>query len=193
MMVSPGQDRVVQSQLTMGEEAQLLNSLLDAYDLTANKSYLNAVLEAVNSLYSPAIGLWDRTNNGFFFSVDADGQSLNAHYKESRQAWMLPLLQHLARIEGGGVWAAREQEMLTVVREKLWQPNINGYPYRETPDFTVYQSHNGPGRTNVQEDWVTSEAMGITGESLASQLVRLTLLHLRDTRSGHRFYIFGPF
>ena len=91
---------------------------------------------------------------------------------------MLPLLQHLARIEGGGVWTAREQEMLTVVRDKLWQPSINGYPYRETPGFTVYQSHNGPGRTNVQEDWVTSEAMGIAGESLASQLVRLTLLRL---------------
>ena len=184
MMVGPGRDALVQSQLTIGEEAQLLNSFLDAYDLTGNKSYLDAVLEAVNSLYSPAIGLWDRANDGFFFSVDADGQSLNAHYKESRQAWMLPLLQHLARIEDGGVWAAREQEMLTVVRDKLWQPSINGYPYRETPGFTVYQSHNGPGRTNVQEDWVTSEAMGIAGESLASQLVRLTLLHLPSTGNG---------
>jgi hypothetical protein len=184
MKVGPGQDTVVQSQLTIGEESQLLNSFLNAYDLTANKSYLDAVLEGVNSLYSPAIGLWDRANDGFFFSVDADGQSLNAHYKESRQAWMLPLLQHLARIEDGGVWAAREQAMLTVVRDKLWQPGISGYPYREAPGFTVYQSHNGPGRTNVQEDWVTSEAMGIAGESLASQLVRLTLLHLKNTRNG---------
>jgi hypothetical protein len=180
MMVNSARDTVVQSQLTMGEEAQLLNSFLDAYDLTANKSYLDAVLEAVNSLYSPAIGLWDQANDGFFFSVDADGQSLNAHYKESRQAWMLPLLQHLARIEGGGVWTAREQTMLTVVRDRLWQPSINGYPYRETPGFTVYQSHNGPGRTNVQENWVTAEAMGIAGESLASQLVRLTFLHLKN-------------
>ncbi len=76
--------------------------------------------------------------------------------------------------------------MLTVVRDKLWQPSINGYPYRESPDFTVYQSHNGPGRTNVQEDWVTSEAMGIAGESLASQLVQLTFLCLKNIRHGTR-------
>jgi hypothetical protein len=177
MKVGPARDTVVQAQLTIGEEAQLLNSFLDAYDLTGNKSYLDAAVQAVNSLYSPAIGLWDRVHDGFFFSAHADGQSLNVHYKESRQAWMLPLLQHLARIEGGGVWTGREQEMLTVVRDKLWQPSINGYPYRESVNFTIYQSHNGPGRTHVQEDWVTSEAMGIAGESLVSQLVSLTLLH----------------
>jgi hypothetical protein len=176
MKVGPPRDTVVQAQLTIGEEAQLLNSFLDAYDLTGNKSYLDAVVQAVNSLYSPAIGLWDRVHGGFFFSADADGQSLNTHYKESRQAWMLPLLQHLARIEGGGVWTEREQEMLTVVRDKLWQPSINGYPYRESVSFAIYQSHNGPGRTHVQEDWVTSEAMGIAGESLTSQLVPLTFL-----------------
>ena len=46
MMVGPARDTVVQSQLTIGEEAQLLNSFLDAYDRTGNKSYLDAVLEA---------------------------------------------------------------------------------------------------------------------------------------------------
>lgn len=168
------QDTVVQAQLTMGEEAQLLNSFLDAYDLTGNKSYLDAVVEAVSSLYNPAIGLWDQLHGGFFFAVDADGQHLKASYKESRQAWMLPLLQHLARIEGGGVWRGRAQQMLAVVIDKLWLPSIHGYPYRETPSFAVYQSDNGPGRTPVVEDWVTSEAMGIACESLNYQLLPLT-------------------
>lgn len=176
MRLGPTQDMVVQAQLMMGEEAQLLNSFLDAYDLTGNKSYLDAVVQAVNSLYSPAIGLWDQIQGGFFFSVDADGHYLNAHYKETRQAWMLPLLQHLARIEGGGVWTGRAEEMLTVVRDKLWQTNIHGYPYRESPSFGLYQSNNGPGRTPVVEDWVTSEAMGIACESLDSQLLPLTWL-----------------
>jgi hypothetical protein len=86
---------------------------------------------------------------------------------------MLPLLQHLARIEGGGVWGGREREMLALVIEKLWQPGIHGYPYRETPNFALYQTDNGPGRARVVEDWVTSEAMGIACESLASQLLPL--------------------
>jgi len=164
----------VQAQLKMGEEAQLLNSFLDAYDLTRNTSYLGAVVRAAGSLYSRAVGLWDRAHGGFFFSVDADGHALNTHYKESRQAWMLPLLQHLARIEGGGVWARRERQMLTVVRDKLWQPGIHGYPYRVSPGFALYQSDNGPGHARVVEGWVSSEAMGIACESLASQLLALT-------------------
>jgi len=167
-------DTIVQAQLKMGEEAQLLNSFLDAYDLTRNESYLGAVVRAAGSLYSRAVGLWDRAHGGFFFSVDADGHALNTHYKESRQAWMLPLLQHLARIEGGGVWARRERQMLTVVRDKLWQPGIHGYPYRVSPGFALYQSDNGPGHTRVVEGWVSSEAMGIACESLASQLLALT-------------------
>jgi hypothetical protein len=181
MKLGSTKDTVVQAQLTMGEEAQLLNAFLDAFDLTGNKSYLNAVVEAVNSLYSPAIGLWDTVNGGFFFSVDADGQDLDAVYKESRQGWMLPLLQHLAKIEGDGIWLSREQEMLTIVADKLWQPSIHGYPYRETPSFAVYQSHNGPGRTRVVEDWVTSEAMGIACESLESQLLPLRLPSLKHS------------
>ncbi|MBO0884821.1 MAG: hypothetical protein J2P17_31720, partial [Mycobacterium sp.] len=175
-------DTVMQAQLKMGEEAQLLDAYLDAYDLTGNKSYLNAVVQAANSLYSPAIGLWDTANGGFYFAVDADGHVPETAYKETRQAWMLPLLQHLARIEGGGVWTRREQAMLTIVRDKLWQPSIHGYPYRETPGFAVYQSTNGPGQTRVTENWVSSEAMGIAGEALADQLLPLAGLRGEITK-----------
>lgn len=175
LKLGPTRDTIVQAQLKVGAEAQLLNSFLDAYDLTGNKSYLAAVTRAVSALYSPAVGLFDKVRGGFFFSVDADGRGLNAHYKESRQAWMLPLLEHLARIEAGGVWAGRERQMLFVVRDKLWQPSIHGYPYRETASFAVYRSDNGPGRTHVAENWVSAEAMGITCESLVSQLLPLRL------------------
>jgi hypothetical protein len=174
MKLGSTRDTVVQAQLKMGDEAQLLDAFLDAYDLTGNKSYLDAVVQAVNSLYRPAIGLWDQVNDGFFFSVDADGHNLETAYKESRQAWMLPVLQHLAQIEGGGVWALRQEQMLTVVRDKLWQPTIHGYPYRETASFAIYKSSNGPGHTPVLEDWVTSEAMGIACQSLEAQLLPLT-------------------
>jgi hypothetical protein len=184
MRLGATQDTVAQAQLTMGEEAQLLTAFLDAYDLTGNKSYLDAAIQATSSLYSPAIGLWDQVQGGFFFSVDAQGGDLQTRYKESRQAWMLPLLQHLARIEGG-VWALRQQQMLTVVRDRLWQPGIHGYPYRVSPNFALYQSTDGPGHTPVVENWVTSEAMGIACESLESQLLPLTLLGVM-TKSRNR-------
>lgn len=171
MKLGSTEDTVAEPQLKMGEEAQLLEAFLDGYDLTGNKSYLEAVVQATNSLYSPAVGMWDRAHDGFFFAVDADGHHLKTAYKESRQAWMLPLLQHLARIEGGGVWAAREQTMLTVVRDKLWQPSIYGYPYRVTPAFGIYQSGSG-----VSENWVTSEAMGIACQGLQDQLLPLPWL-----------------
>jgi hypothetical protein len=175
MRLGPRRDTVIQAEVMMGSEAQLLGAYLDAYDLTRNPAYLDAVIRAVNSLYSPGTGLWDKVHGGFFAAVDSDGSHLNTHYKEVRQAWMLPVLTQLTRIEHGGVWAARQQQMLIVVRDKLWQPGITGYPYRETPDFTIYQSSDGPRHSRVTEDWVTSEAMGIACESLASQLIPLAL------------------
>jgi hypothetical protein len=186
MRLGPRRDTVVQAEVMMGSEAQLLSAYLDAYDLTRNPGYLDAVIRAVDSLYSPGTGLWDKDHGGFFASVDSGGSHLNTHYKEVRQAWMLPLLTHLARITRGGVWAARQQQMLAVVRDKLWQPGISGYPYRETPDFMLYQSSDGPHHSRVTEDWVTSEAMGIACESLASQLIQLALAgHSTDHGAGH--------
>ena len=178
MQLGHSTDTVIQAQVKMGEEAQLLNSFLDAYDLTRNKAYLDAAVQGADALYSPSIGLWDRAHGGFFYSVDADGKDLQTAYKESRQAWVLLLLQHLARIQGGQ-WVQREQQMLTVVRDKLWQPSIDGYPYREAPGFVLYHTHDGPGRSHVVEDWVTSEAMGIACESLESQVLPLTALPSR--------------
>jgi hypothetical protein len=196
MKLGGAQDTVVQAQLKVGEEAQLLNAFLDAYDLTGNKSYLEAVTQAVDSLYSPSLGLWDRVHGGFFYSVNADGNQLETGYKESRQAWMLPLLQHLARIQSGGEWAGKQQEMLTVVRDRLWQPSIHGYPYREAPSFVLYQSTHGPGHSRVVEGWVTAEAMGIACESLESQLLRLTQLprseRVYETRSGRTLRLPRP-
>lgn len=168
----PARDTVTHPKLTVGGEAQLFDAFLTAYDLTGNKSYLDAVIAGVDSLYSPAIGLWDSVDGGFFSSVNADGTSLDDHYKQTRQAWMLVLLAHLSRIQAGGQWARKEKEMLTVVRDRLWQPSINGYPYRETPGFLIYHSSEGPGHSAVVENWVTSEAMGIACQSLESQLLR---------------------
>ena len=163
MTARSGGDTVQQGQLKLGSEAQLLDALLTAYEITGDGAELHAVQDAVNELYAPALGLWDSKHGGFFFSVQADGSLLQSGYKESRQAWMLPLLEHLDRLDRGH-WTSRADEMLAVVRDSLWQPAVHGYVYRLRPDFTLYQNHNG-GIT-VTEDFVTTEAMGIAAQAL---------------------------
>jgi len=163
MTAATGGDTVRQGQLKVGSQAQLLDALLTAWEITGDAAELQAVRDAVDELYAPGLGLWDTRHGGFLFSVQADGSLLQSGYKESRQAWMLPLLEHLDRIDKGR-WQSRAQEMLAVVRDSLWQPGVHGYVYRVRPDFTLYQNHTG-GIT-VTEDFVTTEAMGIAAQAL---------------------------
>jgi len=53
------------------------------------------------------------------------------------------------------------------VIDDLWQKALGGYVYRVTPSFAVMHTGNGPNHTSVDEDFVTSEAMGIVGNVLA--------------------------
>jgi hypothetical protein len=160
-----GGDTVQQAQIKVGEQAQLLDSLLTVYDHLRDPRILTAVSQAVDELYSPQLGLWDARNGGFFFSVDADGQGLQTAYKESRQAWVLALLRHLDTEVGGQ--AQRITAMTSVVVDDLYQKGLDGYVYRLSPTFAVFHTGNGPNHTTVDEDFVTSEAMGIAGNVLA--------------------------
>jgi hypothetical protein len=154
-----------QAQIKVGEQAQLLDSLLTVYDHLRQPSILAAVHQAVDELYSPRLGLFDTLHGGFFFSVQADGQGVQGAYKESRQAWMLTLLRHLDKDAGGQ--AERIDAMHSVVINNLWQQPLDGYVYRVSPTFAVLHTGNGPNHTAVDEDFVTSEAMGIAGNVLA--------------------------
>jgi len=166
MKLSSGGDTVTQAQLKVGEQAQLLDALLQAYDITGEKADLDAAVAATKELFSSDLGLHDEAHGGFYFSVDADGSHLSRSYKETRQAWMLPLLEHLDRIQPGQ-WTSQAGEMLTVVRDKLWQSSSNGYVFRTSVDFSIYHAHLS-GAT-VTESWVTTEAMDIACQSLEAQ------------------------
>jgi hypothetical protein len=165
MGYSPGGDTLQQAQIKVGAEAQLLDSLLTVYDHLRDPRILTAVGQSVDELYSPQLGLWDSQHGGFYFSVDADGRGLQTAYKESRQAWVLDLLRHLDQDAGGQ--AQRISAMTSVVADSLYQKGLDGYVYRVTPTFAVLHTGNGPDHTGVDEDFVTSEAMGIAGNVLA--------------------------
>lgn len=158
-------DSVGQAQIKMGEQAQTLDALLTVYDHLREPAILAAVRAAVDQLYSPTMGLHDALGGGFFFSVDADGKGVSSAYKESRQAWMLATVDHLNREIGGQ--DQRIAEMQSVVLQKLWQAPIHGYVYRVTPGFGIYTNHSGPNHGSVDENFITSEAMGIAGNVLA--------------------------
>ncbi len=158
-------DSVGQAQIKMGEQAQTLDALLTVYDHLKEPQILTAARGAVDELYSPSLGLYDTLLGGFFFSVDADGKGPQKAYKESRQAWMLQTLGHLNREVGGQ--DQRIAQMQTVVLDKLWQSALQGYVYRTTPSFGVYTNHSGGNHASVDENFITSEAMGIAGNVLA--------------------------
>lgn len=156
---------VNQAQIKVGEQAQLLDALLTVYDHLRQPEVLAAVGHAVDELYSPQLGLHDAVRGGFLFSVNADGSGLQSAYRESRQAWVLALLRHLDQDAGGQT--QRIAEMTAVVVDRLWQSALHGYVYRVSPEFAVYHTSNGPNHTPVDENFVTSEAMGIAGNVLA--------------------------
>jgi hypothetical protein len=164
-MNAGAQETVAQAQVKVGDEAQILQALLDVYQQTHVQSFLTAVTGAVNSMYTD--GLYDTQSGGFFFSIDSDGSNLQNSYKESRQGWMLELLRQLDTIQPG-VWTAKANDMSNVVINQLWQPGSSGYVYRVTPGFGPLATNNGPNQTTVVETWVTAEAMDIACQVLES-------------------------
>jgi hypothetical protein len=78
---------------------------------------------------------------------------------------MVATLTHLNTDVGGQ--EQRIAEMTSVVLDKLWQNALHGYVYRVTPSYGVYTNHSGTAHTSVDENFVTSEAMGIAGNVLA--------------------------
>jgi hypothetical protein len=169
MNYQQGGDSVGQAQIKIGEQAQTLDSLLTVYDHIRIPQILTAVRAAVDEMYNPALGLYDTLNGGFFFSVDYDGKGLQSAYKESRQAWMVQLLGHLNADAGGQ--AQRIAQMTALVINRMWQNALHGYVYRTTDNWGVYTNHSGPNHGAVEENFVTSEAMGIAGNVLAPSLV----------------------
>ena len=169
MNYQQGGDAVGQAQIKIGEQSQTLDSLLTVYDHIRIPQILTAVKAAVDEMYNPALGLQDALNGGFFYSVDYDGKGLQSAYKESRQAWMVQLLGHLNADAGGQ--AQRLADMTSVVLNRMWQNALHGYVYRTSDNWGVYTNHSGPNHTAVDENFVTSEAMGIAGNVLAPSVV----------------------
>lgn len=159
-------DTVVDPLVRMGPAAQTLDGLLTVYDHTHDPALLAAVQRSVNTMNTPGLGLVDSAHGGYFFGIDADGNDPQEQYKETRQAWMLPLLRHLAR--DGGTSSVTAAAMLQVVQNDLYRPGGAGYAYRVLPDYRTYVSSQDGVKTS--EDWISTEAIGIAVDALLGPL-----------------------
>jgi hypothetical protein len=167
LQVDAAGDVTVSDPLTrVGAQAQLLDALLSVADRTGNERVRAAVAAGLAAVESPGIGLVDVRNGGWFFAVAADGTDLRTGYKETRGAWMLPLLQHAARA-GLVVAPDAPEETARLVRDSMYLASSAGFVYRLAPDWTAYRDRLTPP---VGENWVSSEATAIAVQVLLGDL-----------------------
>lgn|GEM_PF-4848652 len=160
------QDVVGDPLVKVGSQAQLLDALLSVYDQTGDHSLLTAVQRAAVSLDSPAIGLADPRAGGYFYAADASGTRIRTSYKETRQAWMLPLWRHLVR--DGVTGAGQVSALDAFVRDGLFRAGGDGFAYRVAPDLSTFVSNGND--TTVREDFISTEATGIAVVALLGPL-----------------------
>ena len=163
---SASRDTPKDTQARVGVQAQVLEGLLTAYDVGHDAAVLAAARRVATSLLDPAVGAADAAHGGYFFAVELDRGTVRSAYKESRQAWLLPALNHLLRSDPQAPASARQAAaaMADVVGDRLFRPVDGGYVYRVAPDWSPYR-HDA-----VVEDWVSTEATGIALQALLGPL-----------------------
>jgi hypothetical protein len=150
----------------VGSQAQILDALLSVYDVSHDSAVIAAVRKAMLTLQSPAVGIADATHGGWFYALNVDGTHVRTAYKETRQAWMVPLLRHT--VQDLGAQPASVVAALAEVRDLLYQKPSKGYVYRVASDWAPYVSTQKGER--VEENWATSEATGIALNALLGPL-----------------------
>ena len=151
----------------LGGLGQIITSLLHVYMTTHDQLYLDRATQMIDSL-SPetnSLGLWDAKHLGYFNGVVFPGTSqvdpgaprLSDAKKESgRQAHMLEAAVVANRFTNQR-YRKLEADLLTVATEKAYYPTGHGILYEQAADWSLL-----PLKKGGKEDWVTTEAMGIT-------------------------------
>ncbi len=98
---------------------------------------------------------WDAANGGYYEGGDVVDGKLELKTKKTggRMSNAL-ILAHLLQDE------ASVSSFRQVILKDVYLPSFKGVVYEQRPDWSLYKIHG------VTEDWVTSEAMGITVEAL---------------------------
>jgi len=148
---------------------QIAISLLDTYQITQNRDYLQKAFDLLSPLTASnnLLQLWDPVHLGYFEDTIYRGstphspgtmQVANGKKNGGRMMEMLWAF-HLAD-KFGGNYQNMENALLTIALNKVYYAPGHGVIYEMRPDWSLVAIKGTP------EDWVTTEAMGIELESL---------------------------
>jgi hypothetical protein len=165
--------KVTGEHIQVGAVAQIAISLLDAYEVTHKKDFLNRATDLLDYYALPAnpLGMWDTKHGGYYFSInfkgtsptDLSGFTLNKAHKEAgRQIIMLQAF-HIANKLTGGRYQETENQLQSLAVNKVYYAPGHGVLYDVNSDWSLRELPNG-----TYEDMVTTEAMGAELESLFS-------------------------
>lgn len=151
----------------LGGLGQIVSSLEHVYMATEDKLFLDRALEMLDVL-SPeqnSLGVWDAKNLGYYNGVVFGGKSQSdpgkpkisdAKKESGRQAHMLEAAVVANRLADGR-YRKLEEDLMLVTTSKAYYPAGHGILYEQAADWSLLSLKKGG-----KEDWVTSEAMGIT-------------------------------
>ncbi len=168
-----GSTNIQGGSVRLGAVAQEILSLLHVYVVTHERAFLDRATTLLDPLTATQnlVGLWDKVEGGYFAAVTFPGADarnpgipgVNEHYKESgRQVQMLEAFR-VANSLTHNRYAAMQNALLQVTLKRIYYAPGHGILYQTTADW-----HPVPLKQGGQQDWVTTEAMGIALESLFS-------------------------
>ncbi|MBV9227979.1 MAG: hypothetical protein JOZ18_01605 [Chloroflexi bacterium] len=168
-----GNTQIEGGSVRLGAVALEILSLLHVYIVTHDQAFLNHAIDMLTPLTidQNLLGLWDTERQGYFASATFTGPDfqhpgipkINRKLKESgRQIQMLEAFR-VANSLTGDRYQVMQDALLDVAVKKAYYAPGHGVLYEETADWQPVKSKNGQ-----PQDWVTTEAMGITLESLFS-------------------------
>ncbi|GLV55072.1 hypothetical protein KDH_19190 [Dictyobacter sp. S3.2.2.5] len=169
MVNSDGTEVVTNDQAKASTQGSVVEALMEAYMLTHDQQYLDVASQVLQSLLVSS-GLWDQSNGGLYFALDLNSGKLEQKYKETRaQAHTLIGLyrfnQVMRAIGRPQVFLDKQQQLVSLLATRFYEPNYHGYFYRVTPDFQIYVSNDASGQPQ-QENYFTTEAMGLALDAL---------------------------
>jgi hypothetical protein len=147
-------------------------ALLHAYLASHDSQYLQQATDLLNVL-SPTtnpLGLWDTTNQGYFYGVQfrgpdyahISGFTVRDHEKEAGRQMQVLRACHLADLLTNNQFQSMESLLVQVAISKAYYAPGHGYLYSVEPDWSPHQRHG------QVKNFVTTEAMGIALEALLS-------------------------
>jgi hypothetical protein len=168
-----GSTKIDGGSIKLGAVAQEILSLLHVYAITHEQAFLDRATAMLTPLSADQnlLGLWDKANGGYFAAVSFSGPDvqnagtpgINRHSKESgRQVQMLEAYR-VANSFTRNSYEAMQNLLLQITSKKIYYAPGHGVLYQETADWQPV-----PLKSGGQQDWVTTEAMGIALESLFS-------------------------